>query len=264
MASPGGSSAHHAPGRHRAAGEGEVEHLAPRDQEWVPEPDEGERRLGEDRERDDEDRVGQHQWKHEWEDVVAEDVEIGGADRPCPPDETSLPNRERLRPDQARGGRPTEQSDHQDDVPQARADHCDDHDQQRQVGYHQEEVGESHDGAAQLAVVPGDQTQRPAHNQRDEGGGEPDDERNPRPVDEGREDVLAAVVGPQPVEGGRGLVDVHDGDPYGFVRVVWGYQRGKYRHDDGEQDHGHAHDPHRAESESAHRYASSMRGSSHP
>ncbi len=44
-----------------------------------------------------------------------------------------------------------------------------------------------------------------------------------------------------------------DGDPYVGVRVVWGYQRGEYRHDDGEQDHGHTHDPHRAELEPAHR-----------
>ncbi len=196
-------------GRHRAAGEGDVEHLAPRDQEWVPEPEEGERRLGEDRERDDQHRVGQHQREHEREDVPRENVEVGGPHRPCPPHVTPLPHREGLRPDQAGSRGPAEQPDHEDDVPQAGTDNGHDHDQQRQVGYHQEEVGEPHDDAAQLAVVPGDQTQRPAHNQRDEGGGKPDDERDPRPVDQGGEDVLAAVVGPQPVEGGRGLVDVH-------------------------------------------------------
>ena len=90
MQSPGGTMYHHAPRPGAPASCGRVEDLAPRRRERVAEADERERRLGQDRAREDEDGVGDDEVDDVRQDVAPHDVRGRRADDPGPVDEHPL------------------------------------------------------------------------------------------------------------------------------------------------------------------------------
>ena len=190
-------------GAHRAAVEGEVQHLAPADPERVAEPDEGERRLLEDREADDEDGVGEHERHDLRDDVPPQDVEVRGANGAGAGDERTLPHGERLGAHDARRRRPAEGTDDEDDVRQAALpEDGDDDDEQRQVGDDEEEVGEAHEQCADPAPrIARHEADGAADDEADESRGEADDDADLGAVQERAQDVLAAVVGAEQMRG---------------------------------------------------------------
>ena len=82
MQRPGGITYHQAPALGAPDVEGVLEHRPPRDPRRVAEAEERQRRLGEDRDRDDQHRVGEDQRQRVGEDVRADDVGVAGARAP--------------------------------------------------------------------------------------------------------------------------------------------------------------------------------------
>ncbi len=123
-------------------------------------------------------------------------------------DELALSQRQELRAHQARGGRPGQDPDDEDDVPDAGAEQRHDHDGQEELRQDLEHLGDAHqeliDGAAEIAR----ERARPCT---------PDESRcgRPRqrptmsdvraPADDVAEDVAAEAVGAQEMRGGRRL-----------------------------------------------------------
>ncbi len=232
-------------GADRPAVEREVQHLAPADDRRIAEAEEGERRLGQDGEADDENHVGQHQRQHRGQDVPPQDVRVAGADGPRAHDELTLPDAEGLGTHQPCGRGPAQRPDDEDDRAQRGADDRHQHDLQRQVRDDEEEVGDPHQQRADpSAAVAGNDPDETSDDERDGGGREANHQRHARAVEERGEDVLAAVIGPEHVRGRGRLVDVTDVDPHAGVRVVRREQRREDRHQQRDAEHRSADDAH--------------------
>ena len=161
--------------------------------------------------------------------------------------EHPLPDGQGLGANQPCRAGPAQTSDHQDDVQQARPQDCHDHDLEGQVRDDQHEVGEAHQhGPDPATPVARHQADEPADQDRHQRRREADQERHPGPVDQRRQDVVPAVIGPKQVRARRRLVDVLDRHVCVCVRVV----RREDGSEDGEHERHHQHTepdrPHRA------------------
>ena len=204
MQSPGGTTYHHAPALGARRLEAGLEHRAPRDAVRVAEAEEGQPRLGEDRHRHDQHRVGEDQRQRVGEDVGADDVAVARPQRPRALDERALLQRQHLRAHDPPGARPARQPDHEDQHGQRRVEQAREHDHQRQLRDDEEPVLERvEDAVGPAAEVAADQPDRGAQHGRDDRGGEADDDRHARAHHQLREHVRARLGGAEPVRGRR-------------------------------------------------------------
>ena len=160
---------------HRRAFERVLEHRPPRDAGHA-DAQEGQRRLVEDRVGDREDRRRDEQRRHLRQDVLGHDPPVARAERSRPFHVHALADALHLGTHDARRRGPQQQTDHQDHVRQARAEHGRDDDHQHQVGDDQEVVGDPHQRhVGPAAPVAGEQSDAAADEHRHERGREPDD-----------------------------------------------------------------------------------------
>ena len=236
---PGGTIAHQASLRTASPVEGVLDQLPPGDERRVAEAEEGDVGLGEDRDRDREHRVGDEERHHLRQHVLADQPLVAGAQRTGARDVGSLADALRLGADEPGRARPVDEPDDEDDVGQAAAEERGDDDHQRDVGDHEDVVGDAHEHRVALAAVEArPEPDRPADEHGDERRCEADDERDARARDDEREHVRPTVVGAEPVGARRRLVDGAGLLP----RVVRLEERREDRDEDEEDEDGEAED----------------------
>ncbi len=197
---PGGTIAHQAPGRDRGPLEGVLDHLAQRDRARVAEPEERERRLVEDRDRDGQHRVRDQERRHLGQHVPSDDPPVARPERPGALHVDALAHALHLRAQDARRARPEQDPDHDDDVADARPPDRGDDDHQRHVRDDDEVVGDPHqDGVDLAAEVARGQADGAADQDRHDRRREAHEERDPRPPHQQRDHVDAPVVEPERV-----------------------------------------------------------------
>ena len=146
-----------------------LDHPAPRHHGGIPESQEADVGLGEDRVGHHQHRVGEQQWRHLRHHMAGQNEERGGSHRLHPFDESALPHRHHLSPDEPCRRSPVDQSDDDHDVGQALTEHRRRHDHQRNIGDHQEVVGDSHQHAVGTATeIARDETDSPPDQHADQ------------------------------------------------------------------------------------------------
>ena len=240
MQRPGGITYHQAPGARGPGVEGVLEHRAPGDPGRVAEPEEGERRLGEDRDGDDQHRVGEDQRQRVGEDVGADDVGVAGPQGTGALDEGALAQREDLGADDPPGAGPGGEPDDRDQHPQRGVQQPGEDDHQRQGRDHQEPVLQRvEDAVGPAAEVAAGQAHRRPQHRRDHRRREADDDRDLRPDQQLREDVGAELGRPQRVIGADPLQHLEAGG----VGIVGRDRAAEDRHQDEQPDHAEADPP---------------------
>ena len=143
---------------------------------------------------------------HLRQNVAQDDAAVARADGPRPRDVLALLDGQRLRAHQPRRVRPAEDGDHEDDFGQTAPPDGDDHQRQRQVGDDEQEIDDAHEQVVDFAAeISGDQPDARADNHGHERGGEADQQRDARAVDQLAEDILPGVVCAEQMRGaGRG------------------------------------------------------------
>ena len=124
-----------------------LDHPPPGHHRGIPESQEADVGLGEDRIGHHQHRVGDQQWRHLRHHMAGQNEERGGSHRFHPLHERALPHRHHLCPDQPRRRSPIDQADDDHDVGQALTENRRGHDHQRNVWDHQEIVRDPHQHA---------------------------------------------------------------------------------------------------------------------
>ena len=171
-----------------------------------PRPRNGQRRLGQDRDRHDEHGVGEDQREDARENVLSQDPGRRRAERLRPLDELSFLHREHLSTDDPGRSCPCRQADDEDqDCVTAsgkcvRIEESDEYDCEREERDDEEPVVEDRQYAVgKAAEVAREDPERPADDGGDERRGEAHEHRDPRAEDHLREHVPPVVVGSEPV-----------------------------------------------------------------
>ena len=126
-------------------------------------------------------------------------VPAAGAEHPRPLEVGPLLDRQRLAPDQQRGGRPAGHADDEGDVEQRAAQHDGQDERQRQERDHQEPLGEPEQQPRRPALEEArDQADQGADHHRDRRREQADEQRDAGAPDQQREHRAAVVVGAEP------------------------------------------------------------------
>ena len=160
------------------------------------EPEEGQRRLVDDHERQLERGHHDDRGQRVRQDVAEQQAHRAVAARPGPAHELALADRQHVGADDARELHPAGDRHHQDHVEEARAEREDHAHREQDVGDGEEDVHHAHDERIGASPVEAGQE---AEGDPDQAGqrhrGETDAERDPAPVEDAAQDVPPEVIG---------------------------------------------------------------------
>src|SRR6266699_3100975 len=181
------------PGGHRVVALRLRHDAAPADVLPEGQVEEGEDAFGQNRDGDREDRFCEDEGERVREDVAEQDVRAGRANRLGAFDEHPLLQAEDLAADHAGGDRPSAQADDEGDSKQVnRSEPRRDKEHDDEARDWQDDVVEAHDDVVDPAPdKAGEESDRRADHARDDGGQDADEQRDLRPPDDLRENVVA-------------------------------------------------------------------------